>query len=106
MFGLVMVTRHEDVRTVLKRNDVFKVDMYDDRMRATTGAFFLGMNPGGAYDKEQPIGREVFGDSFGPLREFTGRLCRELVNQAKRRPSKTIDVVSELAQVIPIATSA
>ena len=89
---------------MLKRNDVFKVDMYDDRMRATTGAFFLGMDPGGAYDKEQPIGREVFGDSFGPLREFTGRLCRELVNQAKRRPSKTIDVVSELAQVIPIAT--
>ena len=103
LFGLVMVIRHEDVRTVLTRNDVFKVDMYDDRMRATSGAFFLGMDPGGGYEGEQKIGREVFGANFGPLRTFVSELCGELVELAKKRPSKTIDVVSELAQVIPIA---
>jgi cytochrome P450 len=103
LFGLVLVARHADVRTVLERNDVFRVDMYDDRMRATTGAFFLGADPGGAYDTEQPMGADVFGRSVETLQKFTGELCRELVNQAMRRPSKTIDVVGELAQVVPIA---
>jgi cytochrome P450 len=102
-FGLVIVARHADIRALLERNDVFRVDIYDDRMRATSGAFFLGMDPGGAYDGEQKIGRNVFGTSFDVLREFTRKLCAELVNAAERRPSKTIDVVSELAQLVPVA---
>src|SRR5262249_20612239 len=36
--GLVVVTRHRDVREVLARDDVFRVDIYGERMRATSGA--------------------------------------------------------------------
>jgi len=54
---------------VLERDDVFRVDIYDERMRAALGAFFLGMDavqttrevPTGDYDHEQALGAAALG---------------------------------------------
>jgi cytochrome P450 len=102
VFGLVLVTRYDDVRLVLERDDVFRVDGYDDRMRATFGAFLSGMNPGASYDKEQRLVAAALGREVEPLREIVAGLSRALVDQANDR-SRTIDVVSELAHAVQAA---
>ena len=98
-FGVVIVTRYEDVRLVLERDDVFRVDGYDERMRATSGAFFLGMDPGAQYDKEQRLVAAALGREIEPLRELVAGLSRALVDKANDR-SRTIDAVSELAHAV------
>jgi cytochrome P450 len=102
LFGLVLVTRYEDVRLVLERDDVFRVDGYDDRMRATSGAFILGMDPGATYDKEQRLAATAVGREIEPLRTLVAGLSRALVDKANER-SRTIDVVSELAHAVQTA---
>jgi cytochrome P450 len=102
LLGLVLVTRHDDVRLVLERDDVFRVDGYDDRMRATTGAFFLGMDPGPTYEKEQRLATAAVGKEIEPIRELVAGLSRALVDKAFDR-SRTLDVVSELAQTVQLA---
>ena len=101
-FGLVLVTRHEDVRMVLERDDIFRVDGYDDRMRATTGAFFMGMDPGPAYEKEQRLAAAAVGRDVEPLRELVAGLSRALVDKSCDR-SRTLDVVSEFAHTVQVA---
>ena len=101
-FGLVIVTRYDDVRLVLDRDDVFRVDGYDDRMRATSGAFLLGMDPGASYDKEQRLVAAALGREVEPLRELVAGLSRALVHKANER-SRTIDAVSELAHAVQAA---
>ena len=101
--GLVIVTRHADVRRVLEREDVFRVDGYDDRMSAASGRFFLGLDGCHTYDQEQALGAHALGRDEKLLRECAGRLSRALVAKAAERPSHTFDIVSELAQVVPLA---
>jgi cytochrome P450 len=98
--GLVVVTKHKDVRSVLERNDVFRVDMYNDRMCAASGAFFLGMDAGEAYESERRLGAAALGRDQGLIREGVGRLADALVDGALERPSRTLDVVSEFAHVV------
>jgi len=102
VFGVVLVTRHEDVRMVLERNDIFRVDGYDERMRATTGAFFMGMDPGPTYEKEQRLAAAAVGRDIEPLRELVAGLSRALVDKSCDR-SRTLDVVSELAHTVQLA---
>ena len=102
VFGLVLVTRHDDVRLVLDRNDVFRVDGYDDRMRATSGPFVLGLDPGPTYDKEQRLAATAVGREIEPLRNLAAGLSRALVDKAYER-SRTLDVVSELAHAVQAA---
>jgi cytochrome P450 len=100
--GLVVVTRHRDVREVLEREDVFRMDGYNERMRAASGAFFLGMDPGPDYDREHALGAASLGRDDGLLKAVTGRLAQALVDGALERPSRTLDVVTELAHVVEL----
>jgi cytochrome P450 len=100
--GLVVVTRHRDVREVLERHDVFCVDGYNDRMRAASGAFFLGMDAGADYDREHGVGMAALGREHALLREGVGRLSKALVQGALERPSHTLDVVSEFVHVVQL----
>jgi cytochrome P450 len=102
VFGLVLVTGYDDVRMVLERDDVFRVDGYDDRMRATSGAFILGMDPGAAYEKEQRLAAAAVGREIEPLRELVADLSRALIDKAYER-SRTLDVVTELAHAVQAA---
>jgi cytochrome P450 len=102
LFGVVLVTRYADVCTVLERNDVFRVSGYDDRMRAASGAFILGMDPGPTYEKEQNIAATAVGRNVAPLRELAVGISRALVEQAYTR-SRTIDVVSEFTHTVQLA---
>jgi len=100
--GLVVLTRHADVRTALERDDVFQVDIYNDRMRASSGAFFLGKDPGTDYDREQRLGATAFGRNEALIRECVGRLSRALVTGATLRSSRSLDVVSEFTHVVQL----
>jgi cytochrome P450 len=102
VFGLVLVTGYDDVRLVLERDDVFRVDGYDERMRATSGAFVLGMDPGPHYDKERRLAVAAVGREVETLRAMVADLSRTLVDKADER-SGTIDVVSELAHAVQAA---
>jgi len=102
VFGLVLVTNYDDVRLVLERDDVFRVDGYDERMRVSAGAFFLGMERGPIYEKEQRLAAAAVGRELEPLRELVAGLSRALVHSANER-SRTIDVVSELAHAVQAA---
>jgi len=100
--GLVVVTRHRDVRTVLERDDVFRVDIYGEKMRATSGAFFLGMDAGPDYDREQKLGKAALGRDEGLIKECVGRLSQALIDGALERPSRTLDVVNEFVHVVQL----
>lgn len=105
LFGLVFVTRYDDVKKVLGDGKVFAVDVYDERMRATTGAFFLGLPPGQPYQTEQEIGRQGIGgiEDLRRTRSCVEPLSQALVAAALQRPSHTLDVVSELLH--PVLTA-
>jgi cytochrome P450 len=100
--GIVIVTTHRQVREVLERDDVFRMDGYDERMRATSGAFFLGMDAGADYDREHALGAASLGRDDTLLKEGAGRLAQALIDGALERPSRTLDVVTELAQVVEL----
>lgn len=100
--GLAIATTYDDVKMVLTRGDVFRVNGYDARMRAASGPFILGMDPGPEYDKEQAISARAVGREIGPLRELAVGLSRALVEKAYER-SRTIDVVTELAHAVQMA---
>ena len=102
LYGLVIVTRYEDVRRVLERNDVFRVNGYDDRMRASSGPFILGMDPGPTYDREQDIAMRAVGRNVEPLKNLVVELSRALIDKANER-SRTLDVVTEYAQAVQMA---
>jgi cytochrome P450 len=102
LHGLVLVTGHEDVRLVLERDDIFRVDGHDERLRATTGAFLLGMDLGPTYEKEQRFAAAAVGREIEPLRQLVAGLSRALVDQACDR-SRTLDVVTELAHAVQLA---
>jgi cytochrome P450 len=102
LHGLTLVSRHRDVRTVLENGEVFNVDVYNDRMRATSGAFFLGMNPGPIYRDEQGFGARALGRDLSAVKRRARQLSQALVDAAAQRASRSLDVVSELAHVVVI----
>lgn len=51
----VHVTRYYDVQEVLERDDDFSVRIYDEKMTATTGPFFLGMNDKARYERDAEV---------------------------------------------------
>jgi cytochrome P450 len=90
------------MRTVLERDDVFRVDIYGEKMRATSGAFFLGMDAGPDYDREQKLGMAALGRDHALVQECVGRLSQALIDGALDRPSRTLDVVNELTHVVQL----
>jgi cytochrome P450 len=100
--GIVLVTTYGDVRDVLERDDVFRVDLYNERMQAATGAFFLGEDDGRPYRREESLGMACLGRDEALLRECVGRVAQALVDRALDRPTRTLDVVTEYAHVVVV----
>ncbi len=59
---MALVTRFDDVRDVLGRNDVFSVKPYGDAMRRINRGpdFLLGMDDGPEYQQQLSVLRRVF----------------------------------------------
>lgn len=103
LFGLVFVTRLDDVKTVLRNGKIFSVDVYDERMRAATNPFFLGLGPGEPYQAEREIGRKGVGTDLSRTLSCAQPLSCALVAAASKRPTHTLDVISELLH--PVLTA-
>lgn len=98
--GVVLVTRFDDVRQVLARDDVFDVP-YAEKMRLITDGenFFLGMPDSPRYTRDQAnmrlvVRREDIGASIAP---FVRATAEALVGQAGGR----LDAVSDLTRLVP-----
>jgi cytochrome P450 len=95
-----LVTRYDDVVEVLE-SDAFGVrEIYADKMARTTGAFFLGMDPGPEYDRERTLARQAVrpGD-LERIRSITRKTAADLVGAA--RAAGEMDAVGGFSRVIP-----
>jgi cytochrome P450 len=96
-----LVTSFAGVTEVL-RDPAFGVkEVYAARMEATTGAFFLGMDPGPEYDRESSLARRAVrpGD-IETVRSIARETAVALVEEA--RGAGAIDAVTDFTRVIPI----
>ena len=99
--GRTVVTRHADVVEVLRRDEIFTIaEINAARMERWSGRFFLGMDRGPDYEREQGALRRVVRQEDLPrIRRLVAGTAAGLVEQA--RPAGEIDVVSDLARVVP-----
>src|SRR6185295_7295946 len=93
----VHVTRYLDVLEVLQRDDDFSVRIYDDKMKATTGEFFLGMNEKNRYERDARVVWQAVRKSDA---ELTHRIAAEEARAALDRVRGTgrLDVVKDLVE--------
>lgn len=94
----VHVTRYFDVMEVLERDDDFSVRLYDEKMSATTGPFFLGMNDKARYERDaEVIWRAVRRTDV----ELAHRIAAEETKLALDavRGTGRVDVVKDLVEV-------
>ena len=75
---MVHVTRYMDVAEVWQRDDDFSVRGYDERMKATTGAFILGMNDLARYAPDAAVIHRV-------VRREDAALIRRIVAEETER---------------------
>lgn len=98
--GVVLVTRFDDVRQVLARDDVFDVP-YAEKMRLITDGenFFLGMPDSPRYTRDQSNMRLVVRreDVNGRIAPFVAATAESLVAAA----GGELDAVSGLTQLVP-----
>jgi cytochrome P450 len=99
--GRALVTSFADVTEVLKDPAFGVKEAYAARMEQTTGAFFLGMDPGPQYDRESSLARRAVrpGD-LDTVRTIARETAKAQVDRA--RPSGQIDAVADFTHVIPI----
>jgi cytochrome P450 len=96
-----IITRFRDNFEVLDRDDVFSVEGYGARMAITTGPFMLGMDTGEAYQHESSVVRLAMPMSDLPgIRQWLRERCSKIVAAATEN-SDEIDVVQQLANVVP-----
>jgi cytochrome P450 len=97
----VVVTRHADVREVLRRDEDFTIaEINAARMVRTTGAFILGMDRSSAYEHEASVlRRAVHPEDRERLAALVARTASALV--ANARPHGRLDVVGSLTRVVP-----
>jgi cytochrome P450 len=99
--NMVHVTRYRDVLEVLERDADFSVRLYDDKMKATTGEFILGMNEPERYEPEAKILR-------GVVRREDAALVRRIAAEETAaaldavRGRGALDLVRDVADVVPI----
>jgi cytochrome P450 len=99
--AMVHVTRHLDVMEVLERDDDFSVRLYDEKMTATTGPFYLGMNELARYEPDaRVIWRAVRKDDVSLVRRIAAEETARALDRV--RPRGTLDVVKDLAEIVPI----
>src|SRR5438309_8818564 len=96
----VVVSRHDDVSEVLRRDGDFTIAAVNAaRMERWSGPFILGMDRGDAYQREiEALGSVVRPDDLATIRRLTGEWAAELIDAA--RPQGRIDVVGEYARII------
>jgi cytochrome P450 len=98
--GTVLVTRFEDVKSVLSRDDDFEV-VYGPRMVEITGGqnFFLGMQDTPSYSRDVANMRLAMrrDDVLGIVKPFADNLAAELVKTLRGR----IDVPQDLSLRVP-----
>jgi cytochrome P450 len=115
----VWVTRWHDIRSVMERPEDFSVRLFAMRMSDTTGNTFLGMDPSDAYRAESSAFRAALevpdprpgaaphSQGLGRLdwtRRFAADLASRQVSDALKRSRKNeIDVVNDLADVVPLS---
>ncbi len=97
----VFVFRHDDVKTVLERSDLFSVEpIYAEKMHRTTGDFILGMDEGAAYKKEATaLRRAIRRDDVETMRALARREIASVMAPLLARGS--LEVVGELTRRVP-----
>ncbi len=98
---IVVVSRYDDVREVLGEDQSFSVtQIYDAKMRMTTGTFVLGMRDTPQYRLElEAMHRAVRPDDREMISRFVTRCADQIVRQAL--PDGSIDAVGALSRVVP-----
>lgn len=100
----VFVTKYDDVREVLERDDVLTVASgYGERMAITTGAFMLGMDAGAAYTREKSL---ILLAMPATDTDAIRRWIRGYVEGAVKEIAKSsnrIDVAADMGYRVPIA---
>jgi len=98
--GRALVTSLAEVTEVLTHASFGVKEVYAARMERTTGAFFLGMDPGPQYDREATLARRAVqpGD-MATVRTIARQTAEALVDEARSRG--TIDAVAGFSRIIP-----
>lgn len=101
-----VVTRHDDVKDVLARDQDFGVtEIYADRMRRTSGPFILGLERTPEYEREARWLRGAVHDGdLGRIRQLTLGYIDEALTTARRAATGGVvrfDLVSTLSRRIP-----
>jgi cytochrome P450 len=98
-----LVSSFAGVTEVLTSPSFGVSEIYSQRMKDTTGAFFLGMEPGPEYERESSLARRAVrqGD-IERVRSIARTTAAELVGRARARGTGTIDVVEEFSRIIPL----
>jgi len=97
---VVHVIKQLDVMEVLERDDDFSVRLYDGKMTATTGPFFLGMNDPLRYTKDaEVIWQAVRREDVALVRRIAREESQRAIDAVRGRGA--VDVVRDVAQVVP-----
>ena len=106
LFGLTFVVGYDDVQQTLGNDQALRVSTYDVRMTRTSGSFLLGHDGElHAQGRHQALHdtRDGRHDQDGPrVIELARSASEALVATAAERPTRSIDVVSELGNVVPL----
>ncbi len=99
--GRALVTSFAEVTEVLTHPSFGVKEVYAARMERTTGAFFLGMDPGPQYDREATLARRAVRPSdLETVRAIARETAATLVDEA--RSAGSIDAVAGFSRIIPI----
>lgn len=91
----VVLTRHEDVRQVLERDDVFSVT-YGAHMEEVTGPFILGMDDGPQYRAESgALHAAVERGDLDRIAELTRARAREVLDGGGDAPLDAVALADE-----------
>lgn len=102
-----LVTRHDDVKSVLARDEDFGVtEIYAERMKRTSGPFVLGMERTPQYEREAAwLRNAIHDDDLDRIRQLTREYIDEALTAARRAATGDvvgIDIVTALGRRIPV----
>lgn len=96
----VLVSKADDVRSVLSRGNELTVKLYAVKMERITGPFMLGMQDSARYRREAALLRVTFPDP--EITDLTGRFATMVHEQLQpARATGRIDIVSQLTRAVP-----
>lgn len=104
--NVVVVTKHADVKDILERDDDFTVELYTPKMDRAVGPrpFILGMQNGPIYQRDITNLRKAAPHTDIPrVKDLLDEIIGSVL--ATARPGGRLDVVGELADVVPMTLS-